>query len=217
MLRDLEVTVSREFGEVAIRHGRAKKRDNAIAAVLSGVLPAMLLSHYFPGDWKHWLNGVTIGLLWGNAFEYAYHRWLLHRPRSFFARGHREHHAQVGTPEEAEHVSLGRTPLNIAILFAINGAVAIVMELLLRPRIMPGIFAGWTVYFIAAEEIHWRVHMNGWLPVGLRFARSYHLGHHHIPNSRYNIFLPLFDLLLGNSDLRTHSDDLQVREGKKCS
>jgi hypothetical protein len=44
--------------------------------------------------------------------------------------------------------------------------------------------------------------MNGWLPPGLLFARAYHMGHHDIPNTRYDVFLPPFDLLFGNSGLR---------------
>jgi hypothetical protein len=54
------------------------------------------------------------------------------------------------------------------------------------------------VYFIVVEEVHWRIHLGGWLPALLTSARSYHLAHHDIPNARYNIFLPLFDLLFGN-------------------
>jgi Fatty acid hydroxylase len=188
-----------EIRELAIEHGRAKKRNNALVAVLSGALPGLVFNYYLPADWKHWTIGLLIGLIWGNAFEYAYHRWLLHRPRSSFGKGHLEHHSNVGTPEEAEHVSLGRYPYHIALLFASNGIVVIALDLLLHGRLTPGIFVGWTVYLIAAEEIHWRIHMDGWLPPGLRRARAYHLSHHDIPNTRYNVFLPLFDVLLGNA------------------
>jgi hypothetical protein len=187
-----------DIRELAFAHGRSKKRNNALVAVLSGALPGLIINHYLPADWKHWVLGIAIGLIWGNAFEYAYHRWLLHQPRSSFGKGHLEHHMNVGTPEEAEHVSLGRHPHHIALLFASNGMVVIAMDLLLHGRLTPGIFLGWTVYLIAAEEIHWRIHMDGWLPPGLRFARAYHMSHHDIPNTRYNVFLPLFDFLLGN-------------------
>ena len=196
------VPTSTELSDLPLRHGRAKKRNNAIVAVLSGALPGVILTFYLPVRWERWLLGLIIGLVWGNAFEYAYHRWLLHRPRSSLARGHLEHHANVGTPEEPEHVSLGKSPPHIAILFASNGIIVIVIDLLLALGITPGIFVGWTVYLITAEEIHWRIHMNGWLLPGLRFARAYHMAHHDIPNTRYNVFLPLFDLLLGNSGLR---------------
>ena len=188
-----------EIRELAFAHGRAKKRNNALVAILSGALPGFVFNHYLPADWKHWVLGVAIGLIWGNAFEYAYHRWLLHRPRSSFVKGHLEHHINVGTAEEAEHVSLGRHPYHIALLFAGNGILVMGLDLLLGLRLTPGIFVGWTVYLIAAEEVHWRIHMQGWLPPGLRFARAYHMSHHDIPNTRYNVFLPLFDLLLGNA------------------
>jgi hypothetical protein len=191
-----------ELGELPLQHGRTKKRKNAIVALLSGALPGLILTFYFPFHWNRWLLGLIIGLVWANGFEYAYHRWLLHRPRSSLGKGHLQHHAHVGTPDEAEHVSLGKSPAHIAILFASNGSVVLLADLLLGLKIAPGIFIGWAVYLITAEEIHWRIHMDGWLPPGLRFTRAYHMAHHDIPNTRYNVFLPLFDLLLGNSGVR---------------
>jgi hypothetical protein len=189
-----------ELREV-VHRGRTKKRNNAIVAVLSGIVPGLLLLHYLPFSWQRWLLGFTIGLIWANAFEYAYHRWLLHRPRSSFGKGHLEHHVNVGTPEEPEHVSLGKSPPHIAILFASNGVIVVLVDLLLHLGVASGIFVGWTIYLITAEEIHWRIHMDEWLPPGLRFARAYHMGYHHIANVRYNVFLPLFDLLFGNTEL----------------
>ena len=187
-----------ELRDLAIRHGETKKRLNAAAAIASGIVPAILLALYTPTSWQRSLIGFVVGVVWANGVEYSYHRWLLHRSRSIFARGHREHHAQVGTPVEAEHVTLGSSPLNVVLLFLINGSIAIPLNSLLHLHLMPGIFVGWTGYIVIAEEIHWRIHMHGWLPPGLRFARAYHMSHHDIPNTRYNVFLPLFDFLLGN-------------------
>lgn len=192
---------STELSDLRLRHGRAKKRNNAIVALLSGALPGVILAFYLPASWHRWLLGLIIGLTWANAFEYAYHRWLLHRPRSPLGRGHLEHHANVGTPEEPEHVALGKSPPHIAILFVSNGVIVIIIDFLLGLGITPGIFVGWSAYLITAEEIHWRIHMKGWLPFGLRFARAYHMGHHDIPNTRFNVFLPLFDSLFGNTGL----------------
>jgi len=82
------VPTTTELTEVAVRHGREKKRKNAIAALLCGAVPAVLLSFYSGSvaSWKHGLLdfviGLIIGLIWGDGFEYVYHRWLLHRPRS---------------------------------------------------------------------------------------------------------------------------------------
>ena len=63
-----------EEREIASERGRAKKRQNAIVALLSGGLPGIILSFYLLVSWERWLLGLAIGLIWGNAFEYAYHR-----------------------------------------------------------------------------------------------------------------------------------------------
>jgi Fatty acid hydroxylase superfamily len=186
--------------EIAVRHGYGKKRNNAIVAVLCAALPAAALSFHFSSIAREeWFFGLILGLIWGNAFEYVYHRWLLHRSSSPLGAGHREHHAQISTPEQAEHVALISCPLNVVLLFVINGVPAFLLATKFGLRgILPGVFIGWAAYLIVTEELHWRIHMNGWLPPGLRFARAYHMSHHARPNSRYNVFLPLFDFLFEN-------------------
>lgn len=157
----------------AIRHGRTKKRNNAITAVLCGTLPALCLSVYSSVDSKRLLFGIFIGLIWGNGFEYAYHRWLLHHPRNLLGTGHRDHHAQIGTAEEAEYVALASSPLNVFLLFAVNSIPALLISALFGLwGILSGVFVGWTIYLILTEEIHWRIHITGWLPPGLRYARA---------------------------------------------
>jgi hypothetical protein len=190
--------------QIAVRHGQSKKRNNAVAAVLCGVVPAYLSFHFSSNARGSWLIGlavgIIVGLIWGNGFEYVYHRWLLHQAGSPMGAIHREHHAQIGTPEQAEYVQLISSPLNVVLLFVINGVPAFLLASLTRQwGILSGLFPGWAIYLVATEEIHWRIHMDGWLPPGLRFARAYHMSHHARPNSRYNVFLPLFDFLTGNT------------------
>jgi Fatty acid hydroxylase superfamily len=197
--KESQVTMVDACG-TAIRHGQIKKRKNAVAAVACGIPPAVLLGFYSSVSWERFLFGALIGVLWGNAFEYAYHRWLLHHPRHRFGMGHREHHARIGTPEAAEHVALASSPHNVFLLFAVNSVPAVLICFLAGPwGILSGVFIGWMLYLIATEEIHWRIHMNGRLPAGFGFARSYHLSHHDVPTSRYNVFLPLWDVLLGSA------------------
>lgn len=185
----------------AIRHGQAKKRNNALAALLCGTIPAALLGLHATLTWQRWIAGLIVGLIWGNAFEYVYHRWLLHRPRTSFASAHHNHHAKIGTPDEAEYVALITSPFNIVLLFVINGLPAYLISVLFELQgVLSGVFVGWTVYLILCEEFHWRIHLNGWLPPGLHSARAYHLSHHDIPNSRYNVFLPLFDLVFRSNE-----------------
>lgn len=191
-----------DMTETAVRHGREKKRRNAVAALLCGIAPALLVSLYFVSlaSWKSWLLGLIAGLTWGNGFEYIYHRWLLHRVHSPLGPGHLEHHAQIGTPEQAEHVALISSPVNVVLLFVINGVPAFLATSLMGVReMLPGVFIGWSIYLVLTEETHWRIHMNGWLPPGLGFARAYHMSHHDVPNSRYNVFLPLFDFLFAST------------------
>ena len=190
-------TTKVEVRTVAIARGRAIKRVNALTAVLCGGLPALAFGIFFPsGPWR-WLAGFVVGFVWASLFEYAYHRFLLHLPGTFFARRHLEHHASVGTPTEAEHVNLGSSPIWVAALFAINGLPVVIADLLFRFGISPGIFVGFSVYFITVEEIHWRIHIGEWLPPVLGASRAYHLAHHARPDARFNIFLPVWDTLLG--------------------
>ena len=147
-------TTKVEVRTVAIARGRAIKRVNALTAVLCGGLPALAFGIFFPsGPWR-WLAGFVVGFVWASLFEYAYHRFLLHLPGTFFARRHLEHHASVGTPTEAEHVNLGSSPIWVVALFAINGLPVVIADLLFRFGIAPGIFVGFSVYFITVEEIH---------------------------------------------------------------
>ena len=182
----------------AIARGRASKRANALTALLCGGLPAFALGMLSPiAPWR-WFTGFVVGLVWATLFEYAYHRYLLHLPGTFFARRHLEHHASVGTLSEPEHVNLGSSPIWVVALFALNGVPLVVADLLFKLAIAAGVFVGFSVYFILVEEIHWRIHLGEWLPPGLGAARDYHLAHHDRPDARFNIFLPLWDILLGS-------------------
>ena len=182
-----------------LAHACSLKRNNAITALLCGALPALLLARYFPPTSRQWLIGLAIGLVWANAFEYFYHRYLLHHTRGTLGKGHILHHITSGRENEVEHLTFGESPLYVMLLFSTNGSPVILADLLWRFPLAPGILLGFTAYFIAVEEIHWRIHRGGWLPPGLRAAIPYHLDHHDIPEGRYNVFFPLFDVLLGTA------------------
>jgi len=186
-----------EIQAAAVARGRTRKLLNAMAAVLSGFTPALLLGHFFPASPQRWLTGFCAGLLWANAFEYFYHRYLLHLPKNFLSMGHLGHHSSVGKPDEADHVNLGSSPLWVVVLFVINGAIVVPLDFLLRLHIAAGMFLGFLAYQIVVEEFHWRIHLGGWLPFG-RWCRDYHLAHHDRPDGRFNIFLPFSDVLFGS-------------------
>jgi hypothetical protein len=191
------VLTAAEIRATAIARGRAIKRVNAGTAVLCGGLPAITLGLLFPAGPVRWLAGFGVGLLWASWFEYAYHRFLLHLPGTFFAKRHLGHHASVGTPTEAEHVNLGSSPIWVVALFAINGIPVVTADLLFGWRVAPGIFLAFAIYFATVEEVHWRIHLGEWLPPVLGASRAYHLTHHARPDARFNIFLPVWDVMLG--------------------
>jgi hypothetical protein len=174
-----------------------------VTAVLCGGLPAAILGILFPSHPQRWFAGFFVGLLWANGFEYVYHRFLLHLPASFLGRGHLLHHMSVCTPIEAEQVNLGGSPLWVCVLFVINGVPVVTFDLLFRLGVAPGMFVAFVIYVLAVEEMHWRIHVGGRLPLGLRFAREHHLAHHERANERFSIFLPLFDWLFGS--LKSHT------------
>ena len=183
----------------ALAKGRKLKRNNALTALACGALPGILIARW----WVHpsllsSLVGLLIGLLWANAFEYFYHRYLLHLPKSSFGREHLLHHSTLGQPEEPEHVTFGSSPLYLMILFATNGVLALAIGWLTQAVIAPGILSGFSLYFVMVEEIHWRIHMGERLPGFMDSVREYHMAHHDIPDGRFNVFFPVFDYVFGN-------------------
>ena len=188
---------ARSISATAVVRSIRLKKLNAITAALCGVVPATILGFAFPAKTGRYLIGFLVGILWSNAFEYFYHRCLLHGTTTTLAQHHMEHHAASGTADEADHVNFGESPRWVALLFVVNGAVVVAADLLLGLRIAPGILAAFSVYFIALEEIHWRIHLDRWLPPSLRATKIHHLRHHGRPNARFNVFLPLFDWVCG--------------------
>ena len=181
--------------DVTLAQGRAIKRTGALTAVLCGGVPAAVLTFLAWGGAARWMIGFAVGLCWANLFEYLYHRCLLHLPGKFFASKHLMHHESVGTPEEPLSINFGGSPLWVAMLFAVNGIPLVVADLLLGWGVAGGALAAFTIYFLALEEIHWRIHVGEWLPRVLNRVREYHIAHHDFPDARYNVFLPLSDWL----------------------
>ncbi len=174
--------------------GRRLKRWNALTAIACGA-PAALALAYFEFRPAAAAVGLVFGLLWANFFEYAYHRWILHWPETEAFERHGLHHSSVGRPDEPEHLPLGGSPKLVAYLFLSNGGIVIAADLVLRVGFAPGVLLGFVVYMILSEDIHWRFHMNEWLPGFLLPARQHHLLHHDRPHGNYAVFFPLFDKL----------------------
>ncbi len=190
------MSAASETRAAAIARGRAVRKRNAFtAAILAGSL-ALLLAKFFSFRPAGFFAGILVGLVYSNAFEYVLHRFLLHPPERFFAKYHLIHHSTLGAPEEALYVNFAKNPCVVVLAFALNAAPFILLEWAFRLGLASGVVAGYGLYFIAYEEIHWRIHLGG-LPRWLGFARRHHLAHHAGDDERFNVFLPVFDRLLG--------------------
>ena len=181
-----------------IARARGVKRGNAITALLVGSVMSILtlrLVHFDARglDPARLLAGFLAGLLYANAFEYALHRFFLHWGEGFLVQRHGLHHGTAGAPEEPRYVNFATSPSVVVMVFVLNAMPFLALELFLHAGLAVGIFAGFTLYFIAYEEIHWRFHLGGWLPGWLRAARNHHMLHHGGFEGRYNVFLPIFD------------------------
>ena len=176
--------------------GLLVKRNNAITATFSGLALAWLSLRFSTNSLLLLPLGLLAGVLYANAFEYILHRFLLHWGSGFLDYRHDLHHSSVGAPHEARYINFSTSPLVVVLVFLLNSPLPLAIERFFGRGLGTGMFLGFTVYFILYEEIHWRIHMNGWLPRFLLPARRHHLQHHAGAPAHFNIFLPLFDLLL---------------------
>ena len=181
-----------------IARARRVKRVNAFTALLTGsalAIVALKLVHLDSREFDplRLAAGFLAGLLYANAFEYVLHRFFLHWGEGFLVERHGLHHDTAGAPEEPRYVNFATSPWVVVLVFALNALPVLALDFFLRLGLAVGIFAGFTLYFIAYEEIHWRFHLGGWLPGFLRATRNHHMLHHGGFEGRYNVFLPIFD------------------------
>jgi hypothetical protein len=172
------------------------KRNNLLAAILSGAVLVGISLRFFPHYALGILGGFALGLFYANGFEYCLHRFLLHSGRGVFCRQHMVHHATLNSPDVARYVNFSSSPLGVVALFFANAAPFLFLQWIFRNTWTAGVFASFSLYYIAFEEIHWRTHMGGRLPKGLRPAARHHLLHHARDSGSFNVFLPIFDRLV---------------------
>jgi Fatty acid hydroxylase superfamily len=173
------------------------KRSNFLAALFSGAFLVLLSLHSFPHSVARIAAGFVLGFFYANAFEYCLHRFLLHSGHGLFFHQHMVHHETMNLPEGARYVNFSRNPLGVVGLFFANAAPFLILDGILKTGWTVGMFAAFTFYYIAFEEIHWRTHMGGRLPKYLRFAARHHLLHHTHETGEYNVFLPICDWIVG--------------------
>ncbi|PYY11907.1 MAG: hypothetical protein DMG69_02875, partial [Acidobacteria bacterium] len=142
---------------------------------------------------RFWV-GFFAGLIWSNWIEYAYHRWAMHWPSLYQAAAmrHALHHS---APSNPQHITM-----NIGFwggIFTTNVLLFAVPDQLLHLRILTGVSAAFLTYIVVGIEVHLRIHDGRWVPDAWR---AHHLSHHARPLNNFNIFLPVFDWLLGSKN-----------------
>ena len=172
------------------------KRNNLIAAFLSGSVLLLISLKYFPHSaisTGGFLFGMVAGLLYANGFEYCLHRFVLHAGHGIFSEQHMVHHTTWQSPDAARYVNFSSNPWGVVALFCANAVPFLILQWFFPMGWIAGVFASFALYYMAFEEIHWRTHMGGWLPQWLRPAARHHLLHHARDTDRFNVFLPIFD------------------------
>lgn len=172
------------------------KRNNLIAASLSGLTLALISVKFFAPSRIGFIFGLLAGFVYANGFEYCLHRFLLHCGHGIFSQQHMVHHSTLKSPEEARYVNFSRNPWGVVALFFANALPFFVLEWISKNGWVAGAFVSFALYYIAFEEIHWRTHMGGWLPGWLASAARHHLKHHASDTGRFNVFLPMFDWIV---------------------
>jgi hypothetical protein len=172
------------------------KRNNLVAAFLSGSMLALISVEFVVPSQIGFLFGLLVGFVYANGFEYGLHRFLLHCGQGGFSQQHMVHHATLKSLDAARYVNFSSDPWGVVALFCANALPFFALEWIFKNGWMAGAFVSFALYYIAFEEIHWRTHMGGWLPAWLAIAARHHLRHHADDTDYFNVFLPMFDWIV---------------------
>lgn len=157
------------------------------------------------------IAAFLVGLIWSNWIEYAYHRWAMHWPSLY----------QPAAIRHTLHHSAPSAPQHITMTFGFWAAILIpnvliygVTDYLLHLRMLIGVAVAFLTYIVVGVQIHLRTHDGRWVPDA---CRAHHLLHHARPQTNFNIFLPLFDWLLGTKNTVRDSSVSKARPAKACT
>ena len=158
------------------------------------------------------------GIIVASFFEWALHRFIMHRPVGSFDYAYRAHtlvHHRIFKSDESYHLIEARDRRTIpmawwngpALIAAFALPFAIASLLTGQWGIVAGAAAAVACYYGVYEYMHWCMH----LPKSRRLERSWlfrrlnghHLLHHRYMRKNFNVVFPLADLCLGTLMLRS--------------
>jgi len=160
-----------------------------------------------------WLAAAfAAGTVYASFFEWALHKYLMHRPLLGFKYPFKAHavvHHQIFRADHTYHLHKESDKETIPMAWW-NGPLLVLLSCLPfaglalwmnNAAIVIGTVAAVAVYYGIYERMHWCMH----LPKARRLEKSWlfqrlnghHLLHHRYMHKNYNVVLPLADLCLG--------------------
>src|SRR5260370_13167571 len=109
--------------------GLTIKRNNLIAASLSGLTLFLLSVKFVVPSRIGFLFGLLAGFVYANGFEYCLHRFLLHCGRGVFSHHHMVPHATLKSPDAARYLNFSSNPWGLVGLFCSNAFSLLGFEL----------------------------------------------------------------------------------------
>ena len=171
------------------------------------------------------LAGFAGMVLFGSFFEWAIHRFVLHKPLRFFRYPFDTHamvHHRIFRADHTYHVQSKAAEAKIPMTWW-NGP-ALILAACLPFTAMAALTSGWLllgafvaacIYYTTYEYIHWCMHKPRRRVVersGLFFLlNGHHLLHHRYMYNNFNVVLPLADLCLNTLILRSKVCFAQAR------
>lgn len=165
------------------------------------------------------LGFVVVGVCYASFAEWTLHRYVMHKPISFFQYPYKAHHCVHHRLFKADHSYHLEGRKDIAYLIPMawwNGPVLIALAS------SPWALAAWAtsfwpmyigvtiaiaLYYATYEYLHWCMHLPKERVVersGFFFRlNGHHLLHHRYMHRNFNVVCPLADLLLGTLLLRS--------------
>lgn len=155
--------------------------------------------------------GFVVFFLYASLFEYAFHRWVMHRPWRVLPSPYKTHtllHHEVFYGEESFQGR--RTQDRDRILFEwwqgpfIIGAHAPAiwgLQLLTGLPLFGGGIVAMAVYYVLYEYLHFYIHRPAgrWIERtrAFRYLAARHRHHHRLWRTNFNVVFPLGDLAFG--------------------
>ena len=158
------------------------------------------------------IAGAVTAVVFASFFEWALHRFVMHRPVGPFRYPYERHaliHHRIFKADESYHLlrepdkhTIPMAWWNGPALVTLCGAPFLVVSALLGQwGLATGAFLAIAVYYGAYEYLHWCMHLPRRRIVersGIFFRlNGHHLLHHRYMHKNYNVVLPLADLCLG--------------------